>query len=389
LTNTATGRLEAVGPEAGTARLYVCGITPYDATHLGHAFTYVTFDLVNRQWRDLGRDVRYTQNVTDVDDPLLERAAATGAAWEDLAAREIDLFRDDMAALRVLPPDHYLGVVESLDRVTALIERLAAAGAVYQVDDPEYPDWYCTNRLDPAFGALSHLDPVTMAATFAERGGDPARPGKRDPLDALVWRLARPGEPSWASALGRGRPGWHVECVALGLDTLGGTFDLQGGGQDLVFPHHEMCAAQAWTATGQPLARCYAHTGMVGLAGEKMSKSLGNLVFVSQLRQQGADPMAIRLALLAHHYRDGWDWTERDLEDATARLARWRAAFAGAAPAGRPPVSAEATLHAVRAGLRDDLHTDRALAALDAWAERPDGGAALVAAAADALLGLR
>jgi L-cysteine:1D-myo-inositol 2-amino-2-deoxy-alpha-D-glucopyranoside ligase len=384
LASTATGALEAVGPAAGEARFYVCGITPYDATHLGHAFTYLTFDLVNRQWRDLGLEVAYTQNITDVDDPLLERAAATGVAWEHLAAGQIELFRTDMAALRILPPNHYLGVVESLGLVTGLIEQLARAGAVYQVDDPAYPDWYCTNTLDPHFGELSHLDRAAMVAVFAERGGDPGRPGKRDPLDALVWRLARPGEPAWESPLGRGRPGWHVECVALALDTLGPAFDLQGGGADLVFPHHEMCAAQARTVTGRPLARSYAHVAMVGLDGEKMSKSKGNLVLVSELRAQGADPMAIRLALLAHHYRGEWSWTAADLSAAEARLARWRAA--ATAPAGT--VGADVLRAGLRAALRDDLATGRALAAVDAWAADPAGDRDDAAAAVDALLGV-
>jgi L-cysteine:1D-myo-inositol 2-amino-2-deoxy-alpha-D-glucopyranoside ligase len=294
-----------------------------------------------------------------------------------------------MTALRIIPPDHYLGVVESLGLVTALIGRLAGAGAVYQADDPDYPDWYCTNALAPGFGALSHLDRAAMLALFAERGGDPDRPGKRDPLDALVWRLARPGEPSWNSPLGRGRPGWHVECVALALDTLGPAFDLQGGGADLVFPHHEMCAAQAATATGQPLARAYAHSAMVGLDGEKMSKSKGNLVLVSQLRARGVDPRAIRLALLAHHYRTDWTWTEADLATAEARLARWDAAARDTPPRpdrdrGTGPC---VTVEAIRAALRDDLHADRALAVVDAWAERPDGAAAVVTAI-DALLGI-
>ncbi|MDR0990709.1 MAG: cysteine--1-D-myo-inosityl 2-amino-2-deoxy-alpha-D-glucopyranoside ligase [Propionibacteriaceae bacterium] len=387
LKNTATGRQEATGPTAGQARMYVCGITPYDATHLGHAFTYLTFDLVNRVWRDLGLTVSYTENVTDVDDPLLERATATGADWTALATDQIDLFRTDMTALRIIPPDHYLGVVESIDQVSRLIDRLRAAGVVYQVADPDYPDWYCTNSA-PTFGSLSGLEPAAMEQLFAERGGDPDRPGKRHRLDALVWRLARPGEPSWESPWGRGRPGWHVECVALALDTLGPAFDLQGGGEDLIFPHHEMCAAQAFSATGQPLAEVYAHVGLVGLDGEKMSKSRGNLVFVSQLRRQGANPMAIRLALLAHHYRQPWSWTPSDLSDAEARLERWRTAANEGASQSSVATPAAATVAAMRAAVRDDLHADRALALVDAWAAEPGADRAEVVAAIDALLGV-
>src|SRR5665647_1426623 len=245
--DTASGAVVPIGPASGTARLYVCGITPYDATHMGHAFTYVTFDLLNRAWRDAGLDVAYTQNVTDVDDPLLERATATGVDWIQLADDQTDLFRQDMTALRVIPPKTYSGAVESIPEVIALIQRLADAGYVYQVSD-EYPDWYFTTNRAEGFGDVSSYDRDQMLEVFAERGGDPDRTGKRDALDCLVWRMARDGEPSWDSPLGRGRPGWHIECTAIALETLGETFDVQGGGSDLVFPHHEMCAAEDMTA---------------------------------------------------------------------------------------------------------------------------------------------
>ncbi|MGZ0153690.1 cysteine--1-D-myo-inosityl 2-amino-2-deoxy-alpha-D-glucopyranoside ligase [Kribbella sp. WER1] len=385
LYDTASGGLVEV--EAGdrkTARMYVCGITPYDATHMGHAATYVTFDLINRLWRDSGYDVVYTQNITDVDDPLLERATATGVEWTDLAAREIQLFRDDMTALRVIPPQHYIGVVESIDLVSDAVEDLRRAGAVYSVDG----DLYFAVKTDPAFGRVSGYDRETMTELFAERGGDPEREGKQDPLDSLLWRHERPGEPAWDSALGRGRPGWHVECSAIALKYLGMTFDVQGGGSDLIFPHHEMSASGAQVATGEhPFARAYVHQAMVGLDGEKMSKSKGNLVLVSKERQAGADPMAIRLALLMHHYRTDWFWTDSDLPEATARLARWRAAVAR--PSG--PDGA-AVVDAVRAALTNDLDGAAALAAIDAWsdAEGDDAEApALIAQASDALLGVK
>jgi L-cysteine:1D-myo-inositol 2-amino-2-deoxy-alpha-D-glucopyranoside ligase len=314
LYDTASGGLVEVPPgEDGTARMYVCGITPYDATHMGHAATYVTFDLINRLWRDAGYAVHYTQNITDVDDPLLERATATGVEWTDLAEREIQLFRDDMTALRVIPPQEYVGVVESIDLVSDAIADLQRAGAVYSVDE----DLYFAVKADPAFGSVSNYDGQTMRALFAERGGDPDREGKRDPLDSLLWRAERPGEPAWDSPFGRGRPGWHVECSAIALKHLGMTFDVQGGGSDLIFPHHEMSASGAQVATGQyPFARAYVHQAMVGLDGEKMSKSKGNLVLVSRERQAGSDPMAIRLALLAHHYRTEWFWTARSASTA-------------------------------------------------------------------------
>ncbi len=300
---------------SGAARMYVCGITPYDATHLGHAATYVAFDLLNRAWRCAGHDVRYVQNVTDVDDPLLERATATGEDWTELAERETELFRTDMEALRVLAPDAYVGAVEAIPLVVAMVQQLQEAGAVYDVDG----DLYFSVTADPRFGSVSGWDREKMLAVFGERGGDPERPGKKDPLDCLVWQAERPGEPAWDSPLGRGRPGWHVECSSIAREHLGGppggsTIDVQGGGSDLVFPHHEMSASEAQVADGgTPFAHAYVHAGMVALDGEKMSKSKGNLELVSRLREQGVDPMAIRLALLKHHYRSDWEWTEQDL----------------------------------------------------------------------------
>jgi L-cysteine:1D-myo-inositol 2-amino-2-deoxy-alpha-D-glucopyranoside ligase len=387
--DTASGALVEVGPtqDAASARMYACGITPYDATHLGHANTYVTFDLLNRAFLDCGLAVNYTQNVTDVDDPLLERANATGVAWEDLAADQVELFRTDMIALNVLPPDHYVGAVESIPLVVALIGRLQAAGLVYAVDDAEYPDLYFACSLAPGFLSESHLDVDAALAIFGERGGDPQRPGKRDPLDCLVWRLARDGEPSWETALGRGRPGWHIECTAIALEHLGEHFDVQGGGSDLIFPHHEMCAAEGTAATGRPFASAYVHAGMVGYEGEKMSKSKGNLVLVSRLRAAGEDPMAIRLALLAHHYRTDWEWTDADLDAARVRLERWRKAANRAAGA-----SASYVVEAIRGALRHDLDAPAALAAVDAWAASTGHdplAPAEVAHALDALLGVR
>ncbi|MFT4294981.1 MAG: cysteine--1-D-myo-inosityl 2-amino-2-deoxy-alpha-D-glucopyranoside ligase [Micropruina sp.] len=385
--DTALDDLVEVEPDNNEARVYVCGITPYDATHLGHANTYVAYDLMYRTLLDCGHRVLYTQNVTDVDDPLLERAAQTGVNWEDLAEDQVVLFREDMTALRVLPPQHYVGAVEAIPSVIDLIESLKLTGAVYQVEDDDYPDWYFEVRRAPGFGRLSKLSDSEALALFAERGGDPERAGKRDPLDCLVWRMERPGEPAWDSRLGRGRPGWHIECTAIALQHLGADFDVQGGGSDLVFPHHEMCAAEGALATRQPFAKAYVHSGMVGLHGEKMSKSRGNLVLVSRLRASGADPMAIRLGLLAHHYRTDWEWTADSLREAQHRLQQWRDAVA------RPSApSAGALIDELRAALRADLDAPAALAAMDAWAAQsgddPDAGAA-VTEAIDALLGVR
>jgi L-cysteine:1D-myo-inositol 2-amino-2-deoxy-alpha-D-glucopyranoside ligase len=391
LFDTASQQLVDVETRQRTARMYVCGITPYDATHVGHANTYVVFDLLHRLWRDRGVDVTYVQNVTDVDDPLLERAAAIGVAWQALAEEETELFRNDMAALNVLPPQHYVGAIESMPLITAMIEQLQERGQIYPVDDPEFPDLYFAQAGDPHFGSLSHLDEAAAIPLFAERGGDPERAGKKAPLDCLVWRLSRPGEPSWESPFGRGRPGWHVECTAIALDLLGTDFDVQGGGTDLIFPHHEMSAAEGRVATDERFARVYVHSGMVGLHGEKMSKSRGNLVLVSELLQSGVDPMAIRLALLDHHYREDWDWTDELLASATERLDRWReAARLGAG------MNAGETIASVRSALDQNLNTPAALAAVDAWAgastaiDADDVDApALIAQACNALLGVR
>jgi L-cysteine:1D-myo-inositol 2-amino-2-deoxy-alpha-D-glucopyranoside ligase len=357
--DTASGGLVESRPD-GAARLYVCGITPYDATHMGHAATFVGFDLLNRAWRNAGHDVVYVQNVTDVDDPLFERADKVGVDWRELAARETELLREDMAALRILPPEHFPGAEESIDLIVDLIRRLQDAGAVYQVDD----DLYFSVSADPAFGEESGYDRNRMLEILPERGGDPERPGKKDPLDCLVWRAERPGEPALDSVLGRGRPGWHVECAAMALDLLGEGFDVQGGGSDLVFPHHEMCASEAQVLTGTPFAKAYVHAGMVAYDGEKMSKSKGNLVFVSALRWSDVDPMAIRLTLLRHHYRSDWEWTDQDLWSSVDQLDTWRRALALGAGAPAAPV-----VDAVLGALAADLDAPVAIAAVDSWVE--------------------
>ncbi|GAA3511791.1 cysteine--1-D-myo-inosityl 2-amino-2-deoxy-alpha-D-glucopyranoside ligase [Actinocatenispora rupis] len=386
LYDTASGSVRPATP-GDTALLYVCGITPYDATHLGHAATMITFDLINRMWRDAGHAVRYAQNVTDVDDPLLERAERDGIDWVTLAERETELFRTDMAALGVLPPEHYVGAVETIPQIASLVERLLAVDAAYRVADGT-GDVYFDVAAAKRFGYESNYDRATMTALSAERGGDPERPGKRDPLDPLLWRTAREGEPSWPSPLGDGRPGWHIECAAIAMGTLGRRIDVQGGGNDLIFPHHEMSAAHAETLTGEwPFAEHYVHAGMIGWQGEKMSKSKGNLVLVSALRERGEDPAAVRLSLLAGHYRADREWTEAQLDEARERLARWRTAVAR--PAG--PDGAE-LLASLRARLADDLDTPGALAVVDAWCtgEGADPTAGhTVADAVDALLGVR
>lgn len=389
LYDTADRQVRPVSPGA-TATMYVCGITPYDSTHLGHAATYLAFDLINRIWLDTGHQVNYVQNVTDIDDPLLERAERDGVDWQDLAATEVSRFRQDMAALRVLPPRHYVAATEATEEVIEVVEKLLAAGAAYVLDG-DYPDIYFRADATDQFGYESGYNRATMLELFAERGGDPDRAGKTDRLDALMWRAARPGEPSWPSPFGPGRPGWHVECSAIALSRIGTGLDVQGGGSDLIFPHHEFSAAHAESVTGERrFARHYVHAGMIGWDGHKMSKSRGNLVLVSNLLAQGIEPAAIRLGLLAGHYRADRFWDTGVLDDATARLRRWRTA--AALPAGP---SAADVIARVRRYLADDLDTAKALAALDAWVTDAleygghDASApAAVATAVDALLGV-
>lgn len=347
-----------------TYRMYVCGITPYDATHLGHAATYLTFDLINRYLRATGSEVKYVQNITDIDDPLLERAVRDGLDWQDLAHQQIDLFRSDMEHLRVIPPAHYIGAVEAIPLVVQAIDDLSSESSIYSVDT----DKYFSVHSDSRFGSRSHLSQEEMLSIFSERGGDPSRAGKKDPLDCLVWMSQRPNEPGWESTFGVGRPGWHIECTAIALKYLDPSdldetlIDIQGGGSDLIFPHHEMCAAQAHVLTGKELASSYVHTGMIGLDGEKMSKSRGNLVFVSKLIAAGKDPMAIRWALMSDHYRSDRMWSDSLLKTAEEQLHQLR--FAINAQNCAPT---DEVISSLIAALSDDLDTPQVIAILQKW----------------------
>ena len=390
LTNSQSGEKETLERKP-LYRMYVCGITPYDATHLGHAATYLTFDLINRYLRAGGSEVRYVQNITDIDDPLLERAHRDGVDWTDLAHQQIHLFRGDMINLRVIPPAHYIGAVDAIPLVTAAIEKLSAQDSIYPVDQ----DLYFRVHSDTHFGERSHLSQATMMEIFAERGGDPTRVGKKDPLDCLVWMSQRPNEPGWPSAFGVGRPGWHIECTAIAIEYLKPSsadeslIDIQGGGSDLIFPHHEMCAAQAQVLSGKPLASTYVHAGMIGLDGEKMSKSKGNLVFVSKLVAAGRDPMAIRWALMKNHYRADRMWTDQLLVEAELDLANLRSCLA------LPEVAPTKNLiEQIVTLLSDDLDTPAVIAALNDWIGRTRAGdtggdSESLMVVLDALLGLQ
>jgi len=382
--NSSTDSTQLAGGDS-TASLYVCGITPYDATHIGHAATYLAFDTLVRVWLDAGLHVEYAQNTTDVDDPLLERAIRDGVDWRVLAAEQTDLFRSDMEHLRIVPPDHYVAVTEMVDEIAQAVFDLVELGTAYTVQsEGAADDIYFDSSADSSpwfLGQESRLDRATMLELSAQRGGDPNRAGKRDPLDPLLWRAERTGEPVWSTQLGRGRPGWHIECSVIAQNFLPSPLTVNGGGSDLLFPHHEYSAAHSSALTSKPFADIYAHTGMVAYEGEKMSKSLGNLVLVSSLVNSGVDPRAIRLTLLAEHYRADWEWTAEKLRLAEDRLVRWSAWAVNAAGTDDPFVGLLRTI------LARDLDTPAALAAVEARTAHPASADAIEAI--DALLGVR
>ena len=349
-------------------RMYVCGITPYDATHLGHAATYITYDILQRRLIDRGHEVRYVRNITDVDDDILQAAAKRGVHYLDLAFGETARFDEDMEALNTLAPWSEPRATGAIPDVRGVINAIIAANLAYESDGSVYFD----TRAAEAFGEVASLGHDRMLVLAEEWGEDPDNPAKRDPLDFVLWRPSAPGEPVWESRWGRGRPGWHIECSALALRELGETIDLHGGGVDLLYPHHECVNAQSEAATGGPFVRHWLHQSMVHLDGRKMSKSTGNLVFVHDLRDQ-VPAMAIRLALMIHHYRRPWNWDDSLLDEAIARLDAWEAAGPGGA-----------ALADARAALDDDLDVPAAIAAVDRAVAAGDG----VSEAAE-LLGVR
>lgn len=372
--------------KSGKFRMYVCGITPYDSTHLGHAATYLSFDLINRYQQLANLQVSFVENVTDVDDPLLERAKRDGQDWQVLANSQVDLFISDMTALRILPPSQLVKVTDSLDLVESFIDKLDRNGHIYQIDG----DFY--------FSVDKYLDslPISLAeafSVFAERGGDPDKEGKRHPLDAVVWSANKNGEPGWNSKYGFGRPGWHIECTAIACEFLDNdekdpVIQLQGGGSDLIFPHHFMSAQIVKAALGRDFAESYIHAGMISLDGEKMSKSKGNLIFVSKLIQEGVDPMVIRWALLSGHYQQDREWSTQLLERAKDEVVLVRAALSRSETA-----DASSLVNNLIIDLSDNLNTPKALSKIVAWSLESNkiatsNHSGLVSRAIDSLLGL-
>jgi L-cysteine:1D-myo-inositol 2-amino-2-deoxy-alpha-D-glucopyranoside ligase len=338
-----------------TVRMYVCGITPYDSTHLGHAATYLTYDLLIRRLEELGHDVRMVRNITDVDDSILPKARELGVPYLELAESEVARFHSDMAALEMRPPVAEPRATESVPRIIELVARLLESGHAYLTAGTAYFDVSSF----PQFGKLSHYSEDQMLRLARARGGNPDDPHRRAPLDFVLWQPSLSDEPAWRAPFGVGRPGWHIECSAMAMHEHGPTLDLHGGGTDLIFPHHECEIAQSEALTGKTFSRHWLHSAMVNYEGEKMSKSLGNLVFVSDLLKVD-DPRAIRLALMRHHYRHGFEWFDTDLEDGTALLHRLLAAAErSTGPDPRP------FAQRVREAIDDDLDTPRALDALD------------------------
>ena len=372
--------------KSGKFRMYVCGITPYDSTHLGHAATYLSFDLINRYQQLANLQVSFVENVTDVDDPLLERAKRDGQDWQVLANSQVDLFISDMTALRILPPSQLVKVTDSLDLVESFIDKLDRNGHIYQIDG----DFY--------FSVDKYLDylPIPLAeaiSVFAERGGDPDKEGKRHPLDAVVWSANKNGEPGWNSKYGFGRPGWHIECTAIACEFLDNdekdpVIQLQGGGSDLIFPHHFMSAQIVKAALGRDFAESYIHAGMIGLDGEKMSKSKGNLIFVSKLIREGVDPMVIRWALLSGHYQQYREWSTQLLERAKDEVMLVRSALSRSETA-----DASSLVNNLIKDLSDNLNTPKALSEIVDWSLESNkiatsNHSGLVSRAIDSLLGL-
>ena len=363
-----TARQAVVDFEPGPiVTMYTCGITPYDSSHLGHAAAYLGYDVLQRRLRDRGHETRCVRNVTDVDDDILRKARELGVHYLDLAAAEMAKFDADMDALGVVPSWSEPRATSAIADIRGFIGMVLDQGFAYEAGGAVYFDVGSF----PRFGQVSHLSRAEMLALAAERGGNPDDRHKRDPLDFVLWQPSADDEPSWESLWGPGRPGWHIECSALALRELDTTIDLHGGGADLIFPHHECEAAQSEAATGQRFVRHWMHQAMVRMDGEKMSKSLGNLVFVHDLLEE-YDARAIRLAVVGHHYRDSWEWDEALMPASAARLERWLAAGEG-----------DGALEEVRAALDDDLDTPTATAAIDAAAAAGQG-----VSSAAALLGV-
>jgi L-cysteine:1D-myo-inositol 2-amino-2-deoxy-alpha-D-glucopyranoside ligase len=374
LYSTLSRTVEEFRPAGDEVRTYVCGVTPYDTAHLGHAFLYVSFDVLHRFLRYLGYRVRYIQNITDIDNDILRKASEVGEPWDELGNRYVRIHQDALDALNVEPPVKYPRATEEIPLMVEMIESLIAHGHAYEAGG----NVYFRVASDPDYGCLSRLSHDQMAAQLTETGDPADDPRKESPIDFLLWQAAKPGEPTWPSPWGPGRPGWHIECSAMSIRYLGETLDIHGGGGDLVYPHHESEIAQSEAWTGQrPFAQVWMHAGMLRMDGEKMSKSLGNMVFVHDLVKDHR-PEAIRLFLSGVRYRDVLEWSPERLA-ASEKLVDLLQSAAGmkhpvhddAQPyqsSGTPLDPAPFRARFV-AALEDDLDTPTAIRALRELAE--------------------
>lgn len=365
LYNSESRGIENFTVRDGHVGMYVCGVTPYDTTHIGHAFTFLTFDILVRYFRHKGVAVTYVQNVTDIDDDVLRKAREVGMNWRELADRETRKFLQDMQELNAVPFDHYTAATDHIAEMHTITQRLLDEGLAYVVNGSVYFEV----SKDAKFGKLSHLSLEEMLPIANERGNKPDDPNKRDPLDFVLWQAAAPGEPTWESPWGPGRPGWHIECTAMSTKYLGQSIDIHGGGGDLIFPHHECEIAQAENATGvKPFARFWMHVAMVNYDDEKMSKSLGNLVLAHDLLKTWS-PDAIRLYLFSNHYRTEWEFLDEEMQrwsDAARALSVARYRQSGSASSG---IEIEANRSAFVTALEDDLDTPAAIHELSALGE--------------------
>lgn len=365
LYNSQTRAVDEFVPREGHVGIYVCGVTPYDTTHIGHLFTFLTFDILVRLMRHKGLDVTYVQNVTDIDDDILRKAKEVGLEWDELGRRETEKYLADMRGVNALPFDHYTAATQHVPEMISIVEKLIAGGYAYVVDGSVYFEV----SKDPEFGKLSHLAPAEMLPIANERGNNPDDPNKRDPLDFVLWQAAKPGEPTWDSPWGPGRPGWHIECTAMATRYLGSSIDIHGGGYDLIFPHHECEIAQSENATGiEPFSRVWMHVAMVNYEGEKMSKSLGNLVLASDLlNTYSAD--TIRLYLFSHHYRAAWEFLDEEMDEWAHRAARLREAVQRSSGDSAADIDVNTYREAYLADMERDLHTPAAIGTLTALAD--------------------
>jgi L-cysteine:1D-myo-inositol 2-amino-2-deoxy-alpha-D-glucopyranoside ligase len=365
LYNTMSREKEEFAPVHRYVTMYVCGITPYDTTHLGHAFTYIAFDTLARYLQFKGWPVRYAQNVTDIDDDILRKAREVGENWKELGDRWTRRFITDMDALNVLRPTYFPRATEEIPRIIDMTRVLLDKGHAYEKAGNVYFSVDSCIR----FGKLSRVQRQEMLPIANQRGNIPDDPNKRDPLDFVLWQAAKPGEPSWDSPWGQGRPGWHIECSAMSQHYLGDTLDIHGGGGDLIFPHHECEIAQSEQYTGvHPFVRFWMHIAMVRHEGEKMSKSLGNLVMARDLLQTYSGD-AIRAYLLSHHYRTAWEYEEAELNQAVQRVERYAAASHADPIAGGQPLNSMAYRERFTEAMDDDLDTPTALSVLDDMAQ--------------------